>query len=191
MKKTITTIKTISFLIILVFFTSCAAKKELVDLQEDYKSQEASLADQTQQNAALTEERNALIEKNTALESGNQQLENRITNLENSLANAKKSLQEEIDSAPECPELMVDGVVFKVQIGAYKEREIASNLTTAVIIDTEEEDGMQKTVIGQFRSYEDANILKKEMRAMGVTDAWIVSYQDGQRVPLKDVISND
>ena len=48
---------------------------------------------------------------------------------------------------------------------------------------------LRKYVIGNFRNYEDANVLKRYLREMGVEDAWIVPYRDGRRVPLKDVIN--
>ena len=35
---------------------------------------------------------------------------------------------------------------------------------------------------------EEADTFKKYLREMGVKDAWIVSFKDGQRVPIKDVL---
>ena len=46
----------------------------------------------------------------------------------------------------------------------------------------------QKLTIGVFRDYWEADTFKKYMREMGVKDAWIVPYQDGQRVEIKDVL---
>ena len=53
----------------------------------------------------------------------------------------------------------------------------------------EEMQELRKYVIGNFRNYEDANVLKRYLREMGVEDAWIVPYRDGKRVPLKDVLT--
>ena len=44
--------------------------------------------------------------------------------------------------------------------------------------------------LGIFRDYPEADNFKKYMREMGVSDAWIVSYNDGVRVPLKEVLDN-
>ena len=161
----------------------CAAKKELASLNQNYEAQEEKLSQQNQQRISLTEERNSLLENNTALVDENNQLKTK-------LVAARESLKEIAAQEPECPEAMTKGVVFKVQIGAYEERNIAENLTTAVVLDTEEKGDLQKTVIGQFRSYQSADRLKKQLRAMGVHDAWIVPYKDGKRVPLKDVLCN-
>ena len=182
MKYLFTTIKTFSLLTILLFFMGCAAKKELASLNQDYKAQEEKLSQQNQQRMSLTEERNSLLEKNTVLVDENYKLKTK-------LVAARESLKEISNQEPECPEAMTKGVVFKVQIGAYEERNIAENLTTAVMLDTEEKGDLQKTVIGQFRSYQSADRLKKQLRAMGVHDAWVVPYENGKRVPLKSVMS--
>ena len=47
---------------------------------------------------------------------------------------------------------------------------------------------MNKYTIGVFKDYWEADTFKKYVREMGVRDAWIVSYRDGQRVDIKDVL---
>lgn len=82
------------------------------------------------------------------------------------------------------------GVVFRVQIGAYRKRDLSDVLEGNDIqeFDQEQEEDVNKYVLGQFRDYQKANRLKKELRAMGVKDAWIVPFKDGERVPLKAVL---
>ncbi len=79
------------------------------------------------------------------------------------------------------------GVVFKVQVGAFRKIDLAKYAQTATDF-TEEGKELRKYIIGNFRNYEDANILKRYLREMGVEDAWIVPYRDGKRVPLKEVL---
>ena len=79
------------------------------------------------------------------------------------------------------------GVVFKVQIGAYREKDL-SKYEAVKNFSQEEEDGVRKYTIGAFREYWDADTFKKYLREMGVKDAFIVSYRDGVRVPIKDVL---
>ena len=52
-----------------------------------------------------------------------------------------------------------------------------------------DEDGYIKYILGQFRDYEMADQFKKKLRKNGVKEAWIVPYKDGNRVPLKEVLS--
>lgn len=77
------------------------------------------------------------------------------------------------------------GVVFKVQIGAYKN----INLSEANSSNFGSEKGdLNKYTIGVFRDYWEADKFKKYIREMGVKDAWIVSYKDGQRVDISEVL---
>ena len=80
------------------------------------------------------------------------------------------------------------GVVFKVQIGAFTQKDLSKYLDNAVNFAGEEENGVRKYTIGVFRDYWEADTFKKYLREMGVKDAWIVSYRDGRRVPIKEVL---
>jgi hypothetical protein len=80
------------------------------------------------------------------------------------------------------------GVVFKVQVGAFRKVDLKKYADTSKEFAEETTDDLRKYVIGNFRNYEDANILKRYLREMGVDDAWIVPYRNGTRVPLKDVL---
>ena len=80
------------------------------------------------------------------------------------------------------------GVVFKVQVGAFRKIDLAKYAETAKDFDQESNE-LRKYIIGNFRNYDDANVLKRYLREMGVSDAWIVPYRDGKRVPLKEVIA--
>lgn len=103
------------------------------------------------------------------------------------------SLRSQLDAKKEQPVAPVtsttdmSGIVFKVQIGAYKERDMKDfDGQEHFSIDTEED--IQKFSLGNFRDYWEADSFKKHLREMGVKDAWIVSYKDGVRVPIKDVL---
>lgn len=79
------------------------------------------------------------------------------------------------------------GVVFKVQLGAFKQKDL-KKYDNSPNFSAEDADGLQKYTIGVFRDYWEASTFKKYLREMGVKDAWVVSYKDGVRVPLKEVI---
>jgi hypothetical protein len=78
-----------------------------------------------------------------------------------------------------------EGVVFKVQIGAYKGITLADDNSASF---GAEKSDLNKYTIGVFKDYWEADTFKKYMREMGVKDAWIVSYRDGQRVDIKEVL---
>ncbi|MEM6735173.1 MAG: Ezrin/radixin/moesin family protein [Bacteroidota bacterium] len=79
------------------------------------------------------------------------------------------------------------GVVFKVQLGAFKKKDL-KKYDNSPNFSAENKDGFQKLTVGVFRDYWEADRFKKELRAMGAKEAWVVSYKDGQRVPIKDVL---
>ena len=81
------------------------------------------------------------------------------------------------------------GVVFKVQVGAFRKIDLAKYAETAKDFDQEGNE-LRKYIIGNFRNYDDANILKRYLREMGVSDAWIVPYRDGKRVSFEGSYCN-
>ena len=83
------------------------------------------------------------------------------------------------------------GVVFKVQVGAFRKMDLEKYAETSKEFNQEEMEELRRYVIGNFRNYEDANVLKRYLREMGVRDAWIVPYKDNKRVPLKEVIGDN
>lgn len=82
----------------------------------------------------------------------------------------------------------MDGVVFKVQIGAFKKKDMSKFFDNNPMFSGQDEDGLQKITIGFFKDYWEADTFKKYLREMGVKDAWIVPFKDGKRVPIKDVL---
>jgi hypothetical protein len=81
-----------------------------------------------------------------------------------------------------------DGIVFKVQIGAFAKKDMSKFFDNNPMFSGMDENGMQKITVGFFRDYWEADTLKKYLREMGVKDAWIVPFKDGKRVPIKDVL---
>lgn len=84
------------------------------------------------------------------------------------------------------------GVVFKVQVGAFKNKDLSKYFDNNPNFGGEAADKNpaepQRITIGIFRDYWEADTFKKYMRDMGVKDAWIVPYRDGTRVEIKDVL---
>ena len=81
------------------------------------------------------------------------------------------------------------GVIYKVQIGAFRNKDLTkyfnNNKNFSGDVDA---DGAKKYTLGEFVEYWEADNFKKYLREMGVKDAWIVAYKDGNRVPIKDAL---
>ncbi len=85
----------------------------------------------------------------------------------------------------------IKGLIFKVQIGAYRKRDLSDVVEgkkPQEIFEQEQSGGINLYTLRQFRDYWKADKFKKELRAMGLKDAWIVAFRDGKRVPIKTVL---
>lgn len=78
------------------------------------------------------------------------------------------------------------GIVFKVQVGAFTKKTYSEKIDGRFW--EEDEDGVKKYTIGYFRDYQEATRFKNYLRAIGVSDAWIVAYEDNQRKDIKNVL---
>lgn len=138
----------------------------------------------------------ALNQKVTQLQSSISDKDARIAQLEDELSQMRGQLtaaKAELAQLKEAPVVnsmdFSKGVVFKVQIGAFKNKDLAKYFENNPNFGGEAKEGEpQRLTIGIFRDYWEADTFKKYMREMGVKDAWIVPYKDGQRVEIKDVL---
>jgi len=103
---------------------------------------------------------------------------------------AERAANNALGSKPAVTEspMSMDGVVFKVQIGAFEKKDMSKFFENNPMFSGQDENGMQKISVGFFRDYWEADTFKKYLREMGVKDAWIVPFKDGKRVPIKDVL---
>lgn len=77
------------------------------------------------------------------------------------------------------------GTVYRVQIGAYKvvlNSEVFSGVKN--VISFKGNDGLVRYMTGSFNDYKNAVLYSKEMKARGFNDAFIVTYENGERVAL-------
>ena len=79
------------------------------------------------------------------------------------------------------------GVLFRIQIGSYEKIDLSA-YAGQENFDVEKNGTAQKFTIGRFRSYREADNLKKYLQKMGVKDAWVVAYKDGTRVNIQEVL---
>lgn len=106
-----------------------------------------------------------------------------------------QQLQTELTSQPERPVIQptdkpdwMNGLVFRVQIGAYRKKPVPGQASTSDRMTVESEDGMQKILIGNFRVYDEAKELSDYFKQIGLKDAWVVPYRDGIRITLKEAL---
>lgn len=149
-----------------------SAQGQLSGLQGSIGEKDAKIADLTEQNRKMEAQVNAA--------------KNAIAKAKQDAANASAAMEAQPMSTAVFDE---SGVVFKVQIGAFRNKDLSKYFDNNENFGGEnQDDGVQKITLGNFRDYWEADTFKKYLREMGVNDAWIVPYKDGTRVAMKDVL---
>ncbi len=126
--------------------------------------------------------------------------EQEVIDLNNQLMSAQSTIQQlrtELAQKPE-PQPNVDaiyndysrGLVFRVQIGAYRKTTAPGQPASGGDLTVESSDGMQKILVGNFSAYEEAKEMMDYFKQIGLKDAWVVPYRDGQRITLKEALNN-
>lgn len=84
---------------------------------------------------------------------------------------------------------MPNGVVFKVQIGAFRHEireEVFSDMTPVMGEHTDK--GFIRYTAGLFTGFDQAANAKDKVRDRGYRDAFVVAYRDGVRIPLGEAM---
>ncbi len=171
-------------------------KKEWKKKAKQYAKNPATLKTLTEDKQVADTDNSSLKGQVGTLNSQISQKNSRIAELEDQITKMRgemlsyKSELDQLKAAPAANSMdFSKGVVFKVQIGAFKNKDLSKYFDNNPNFGGEATDkGEQKFTIGIFRDYWEADKFKKYMREMGVKDAWIVPFKDGQRVDIKDVL---
>ncbi len=120
------------------------------------------------------------------------QYQDQVSSLRSELAAAKKAASKPAPAQSNAPVggsiQSTSGVVFTVQIGAFAKKDLKKFAENNPAFQADSKDGLMKYTVGMFRDYWEADTFKKYLREIGVKDAFIASYKDGKRVPIKDVL---
>lgn len=178
---------------------SKAEKKEWKKKAKQYAKNPAALKDMTEAKQTadnnvtkltgdMKQMQSQISDKNARIA----ELEDQISRMRSELTAANSELAALRANPPVNPMDFSKGVVFKVQVGAFKNKDLSKYFDNNPNFGGEaagkDAADPQRITIGIFRDYWEADKFKKYMRDMGVKDAWIVPYRDGQRVEIKDVL---
>ena len=173
-----------------------ALKKELRKLSvEEYYDMKQMQTSMSSDIEALRSELTGKEDQLSTARRQNSELQSDLADAQAALQDAQAKLaarppQPQPQPEPQPAQTRVEqGVMFKVQIGAFRQKDLSKYFDNHPNFGGEYTDeGAQQITLGQFRNYWEADQFKKYLREMGVKDAWIVPYRDGERVPLKDVL---
>lgn len=160
------------------------APDNLKQFTEDKQSSDNQVA---ALNKRVTDLQRTMGDKDTRIA----ELEDQLSQMRGQLNSARAELAKQKESPQVNPMDFSRGVVFKVQVGAFKNKDLAKYFDNNPNFGGEvRENEPQRVTIGIFRDYWEADQFKKYMREMGVKDAWIVPYRDGQRTDIKEVLES-
>lgn len=167
-------------------------KKEWKKKAKALKKNPEELKNLYDENAALKSEISGYKRQISSLEGQVKEKDNQVA----SMTQKMREMEQEVAAAQQAaatrpaggPSYDDSGVVFKVQIGAFRDRDMSKYFDNTENFTGETDEGIQKITLGRFRDYWEADTFKKYLREMGVGDAWIVPYKDGKRVAMKDVL---
>jgi hypothetical protein len=84
---------------------------------------------------------------------------------------------------------MPEGIYYKIQVGAFR-TSIPQNLYDefAPVSGESVGNGLVRYSAGFFKTYDRADQVKMDIRRMGYSDAFVVAYKDGKRIPIYEAI---
>lgn len=172
-----------AFAISLMAF-SCKPSAELTQEMDATKSQLQQCQDESQRaQARLSELETELSRRGSNVQevnAENDNLQRRLADTQAALESATREAQAASDNY---------GVWFRVQIGAYQDPKVDTQLmTNEEGMGLEQGNDMQRIMLGRFRDYEKAKQLQKQVQSLGVKDAWIASYKDGARISVEEAL---
>jgi hypothetical protein len=101
------------------------------------------------------------------------------------------STQSTTTSANAFPPRVVQGIVYKVQVGAFGTdgaEWLKSKFNFTDPISTEQIDGLYKCVMGSFSTYAEAKEYRNKLRLTGDEGSFVVSYNNGTRIPVSEAL---
>lgn len=172
-------------------------------LEKEWKKKLKSLSPMDYK--ALVEEKNELSQAKSDLQSENGSLQSEVSSLQSSVTKLESEIEDYKAAAAAAEEAAnsnpsgssydeyqkpdMSGVVFKVQVGAFRSFDIRKYFDNHKNFSGEvDADGTMKYTLGIFKEYWEADKFKKYLRDMGVKGAWVVAFKDGQRVDIKDAL---
>lgn len=84
-----------------------------------------------------------------------------------------------------------DGLVFRVQIGAFKNPIAPERFAGLAPVGAETTTfGFMRYQVGLFTDYQQANAVKNDLRKLKYNDAFVVAYRNGKRIPLTEALDS-
>jgi hypothetical protein len=156
-----------------------AEKKALKKEIKTYKKAPESYADMKDKNAKTVSSLEHEVDSlRTALAAETE----KANGLSILLDDAKSNLETLKSASVECGKVPDKGTVYSVQIGNYKKLDLRESFDSNKGLRTEHFTGGNAYMVGNFASLSEAIEFTKNMKKLGITDAFVTQYIDGERI---------
>ena len=86
--------------------------------------------------------------------------------------------------------IMPEGVVYRVQIGSFSKLPGGNRLNALYPVTAMKlNNGLFRCSVGEFRTYKEAKVTQKEVRATGFLDAFLIAFYNGEKIPVSKAIN--
>lgn len=85
-------------------------------------------------------------------------------------------------------EIITNEIVFRVQLGAYRNSVSKGIFKGVEVIAFPAKEGITKYVTGSFKTYQEAHAHKSKMHDKDFDDAFVVGYKNGKRVHITELV---
>lgn len=153
-----------------------ALKAREENFQRQIQNKEQEIEELTKQNRSLQEQIQELENQLRAKQYSIDSCQSEIIRLKAAYEAEKK--QARLDIMP--------GLVFKVQIGAFRLFDMKKYAQDNPFFEAEALGDINRYTVGRFRDLALAEAFQKDIRRLGIRDAWIVPYKDGVRIPMRE-----
>lgn len=152
---------------------------------ENCEANEAALVSARQELGTLRNQSGAASQDLTALRTNLQNAQMENDRLRQQMATMQNQTSDRLDTDQQ---QVVPGVIFQVQLGAYAQNTVNPDLSTGDALELQDQNGIQKVVVSQFRTYASAAKLRDRLKQMGVSDAFVVAKNDGVRITVPEAL---
>lgn len=160
-------------------------KNQVLEQLKEYKKHPESfkhMIDKYKESiSAATEELSKAKKDIDDLSASSGTLQAKVTEVEKKLDECQNK---PVPKCPECPApgSVPDGVVYKVQIGLFRKFDISKYFAQPKYIAVEPDEDKNRYVISYFADKEEAEHLVADLHKMGVHDAFVGKYENGERI---------
>ena len=149
---------------------------------------QATLKSAREENVKLREQLNEKIRKTKSLEEENKTKEDVVVQAESNKDFSKIKINSEVIKTDS--DTKNQGVIFKIQIISSSTR-LATNspqLKGLKNVWEYKDNGLYKYTVGNQKDLKSASVLQSEFRRKGFSEAFVVVFKNGKRIPLREAL---